>query len=80
MTRLEANQLLNEVKDGLDTIKKYVFSIGYEPINFGIIHSDLHFNKILIDEAGNLAVIDFDEAGFGHYLLDAAVTFDRAYS
>ena len=70
-------QQLNEVKHALSTIEKYVISIGYETINFGIIHSDLHFNNILINSAGNLAIIDFDEAGFGHYWLDVAVTFDE---
>lgn len=72
-------QQLNELKHGLDTIAKYIANIGYEKTNFGIIHSDLHFSNILIDSAGNLSVIDFDEAGFGHYWLDVAVTFDEFY-
>ena len=72
-------QQLNKVKYGLAEIEKYLISIGYETINFGIIHSDLHFNNILLDSTGNLAIIDFDEAGFGHYWLDVAVTFDEFY-
>ncbi|MEM8721632.1 MAG: phosphotransferase [Cyanobacteria bacterium P01_G01_bin.39] len=70
-------QQLNKVKHGLAEIEKYLISIGYETINFGIIHSDLHFNNILLDSKGNLAIIDFDEVGFAHYLLDVAVIFDE---
>ncbi|WP_019504870.1 phosphotransferase [Pleurocapsa sp. PCC 7319] len=72
-------QQLNQIKNGLDTLEKYLINIGYETNNFGIIHSDLHFNNILIDSTGQLAIIDFDEAGFGHYWLDIAVTFDEFY-
>ncbi|MGF1478419.1 MAG: phosphotransferase enzyme family protein [Cyanophyceae cyanobacterium] len=70
-------QQLNKVKHGLRAIEEYLASVGNETSNFGIIHSDLHFNNILIDSAGSLAVIDFDEAGFGHYWLDIAVTLDE---
>lgn len=72
-------QQLNKVEHGLAELEKYLISIGYKKIDFGIIHSDLHFNNILLDSTGNLAIIDFDEAGFGHYWLDVAVTFDEFY-
>jgi Ser/Thr protein kinase RdoA (MazF antagonist) len=38
---------------------------------WGLIHSDLRPSNIMID-AGNLTVIDFDDAGFGWYLYDFA--------
>lgn len=72
-------QQVNQLKHGLEVVEQYVANIGYEKINFGIIHSDLHFSNILIDSEGNLSVIDFEEAGFGHYWLDVAVTFDEFY-
>ncbi|MEO0839885.1 MAG: phosphotransferase [Cyanobacteria bacterium J06643_5] len=73
------NKQLNQLENGLEIIKQYIVNIGYEKTNFGIIHSDLNFSNILIDSAGNLSVIDFDEAGFGHYWLDLAVTLDEFY-
>lgn len=39
--------------------------------NFGLIHSDLHRGNIVID-SNNLGVIDFDDCGFGYFMMDIA--------
>jgi Ser/Thr protein kinase RdoA (MazF antagonist) len=46
------------------------------PMTWGLIHSDLRPSNIMID-AGELSVIDFDDAGFSWYLYDfaSALTF-----
>ena len=61
---------------GLQNIELRMDEVGYMPSNFGIIHSDLHFNNILLD-GENLSAIDFDDAGFGHYLFDIGTTFNE---
>ena len=42
------------------------------PQKQGIIHADLHFGNILVAQR-RLAVIDFDDCGFGFYAYDLAV-------
>jgi Ser/Thr protein kinase RdoA (MazF antagonist) len=39
---------------------------------FGLIHADLHLGNVLFG-AGEARPIDFDDAGFGHWLYDMAV-------
>lgn len=65
-----------DLVSGLQKIQTSMNGLGYTPRNFGIIHSDLHFSNILLD-GENLSVIDFDDAGFGHYLFDIGTTFNE---
>jgi Ser/Thr protein kinase RdoA (MazF antagonist) len=44
-----------------------------EPAHFGMIHADLHPGNLLVD-GERLSLIDFDDAAFGWYLYDLAVT------
>lgn len=48
--------------------------MGCEPSVFGLIHSDLH-PKNWLRQGRRLAVIDWDDLAFGHFLLDIAVIF-----
>ena len=41
--------------------------------NFGLIHADLNMHNVLVSEEGELALIDFDDAGFGWYAYEIAV-------
>jgi Ser/Thr protein kinase RdoA (MazF antagonist) len=43
------------------------------PEHFGMIHADLHHGNLIIDGEA-LSVIDFDDAAFGWYLFDLAVS------
>ncbi len=49
---------------------------GAGPERFGLIHADLRLANLLAED-GRLAVIDFDDCGFGWYLYDfaAAISF-----
>jgi Ser/Thr protein kinase RdoA (MazF antagonist) len=50
---------------------------GNDPSVFGLIHSDLHFANVIINDEGELSPIDFDELAYGHYLLDIAITLNE---
>jgi Ser/Thr protein kinase RdoA (MazF antagonist) len=45
---------------------------GAFPQKQGLIHADLHFDNVLVSQ-GDLAVIDFDDCGFGFHAYDLAV-------
>lgn len=47
--------------------------LGRERDVWGVIHADLHHGNRLVCAGGELAVIDFDDCSFGHYLYDIAV-------
>ena len=49
---------------------------GTDPRRFGLIHADLRLANLLL-EGDRLAVIDFDDCGFGWYMYDfaAAISF-----
>ncbi|MEM7292613.1 MAG: phosphotransferase, partial [Pseudomonadota bacterium] len=59
-----------------DTLEKRLAQWGTEPDRFGLIHADLRLANLLVDN-NNLAVIDFDDCGFGWFLYDfaAAISF-----
>lgn len=39
----------------------------------GLVHADLHAWNLLVDEAGGLTAIDFDDAVIGPYLFDLSI-------
>ncbi|GLV59724.1 homoserine kinase [Dictyobacter sp. S3.2.2.5] len=47
--------------------------LGEGSQHFGIIHSDLHFDNILLQN-DRCALIDFDDCALGYYLYDLAIT------
>jgi Ser/Thr protein kinase RdoA (MazF antagonist) len=49
-----------------------VESFGTAPDRYGLIHADMRLANLLVDGAGALTVIDFDDCGFGWFLYDLA--------
>jgi Ser/Thr protein kinase RdoA (MazF antagonist) len=48
-------------------------AIGRGPERFGLIHGDLGFENVLVSDDGTVAIIDFDDSGYGWYVHDFAV-------
>jgi Ser/Thr protein kinase RdoA (MazF antagonist) len=45
---------------------------------WGLIHADLHHGNFLLGPGGEIRAIDFDDAGWGHFLQDIAVPLSVA--
>lgn len=58
-----------------EQIGRALSSTGRQTLREGLIHGDLHSDNILTCESG-VGVIDFDDCGFGCYLLDIASVLD----
>lgn len=52
---------------------RVVATVPQGPADVGLIHADLHPWNVLVDDAGRLTAIDFDDAVVGPYLYDLAV-------
>jgi Ser/Thr protein kinase RdoA (MazF antagonist) len=59
-----------------EALEAELAAFGTAPERFGLIHADLRLANLLV-EGDRLAVIDFDDAGFGWFVYDfaAAVSF-----
>ena len=47
---------------------------GSGPDRFGLIHADMRLANLLVDSAGRVTLIDFDDSGFGWFLYDLAAS------
>ena len=52
-------------------VRERLDAFGIGPAVWGLTHADLHVSNLLIDH-GRVGVIDFDDCGWGYYLLDIA--------
>ncbi len=57
-------------------MERRLAAFGEGPDRFGLIHADLRLANLLVDD-GRIAVIDFDDCGFGWFAFDfaAAISF-----
>ena len=52
---------------------RVVVAVPQGPADVGLIHADLHAWNVLVDDAGRLTAIDFDDAVVGPYLYDLSI-------
>jgi Ser/Thr protein kinase RdoA (MazF antagonist) len=65
-------RLLGEVAD---RVQAALARIGTSPQAYGLVHADLHLGNVL-DHHGQARPLDFDDAAWGHYAMDLAITVD----
>jgi Ser/Thr protein kinase RdoA (MazF antagonist) len=65
-------RLLGEVAD---RVQAALTRLGTSPAVHGLVHADLHLGNVL-DHHGQARPLDFDDAAWGHYALDLAITVD----
>jgi Ser/Thr protein kinase RdoA (MazF antagonist) len=58
-----------------DRVQVTLAELGTGPQAFGLVHGDLHLGNVL-DDDGQARPLDFDDACFGHYAMDLAITVD----
>jgi Ser/Thr protein kinase RdoA (MazF antagonist) len=68
----EVRRLLGEVADRVEAV---LAELGTGPAVHGLVHADLHLGNVL-DHRGEARPLDFDDAAWGHYAMDLAVTVD----
>lgn len=62
---------------GQERLYETLSALDTGPSSFGLIHADLHLRNVLVD-GDRLTLIDFDDAGFGWYLHELAVSLNPA--
>ena len=56
-----------------EVVERVVATVPQAPADLGLLHADLHPWNLLVDDAGRLTAIDFDDAVVGPYLYDLAI-------
>jgi Ser/Thr protein kinase RdoA (MazF antagonist) len=69
------DSLLQLVERAVARVERALDVMGTSPAVWGLIHGDLHADNLAVD-ASAIGIIDFDDAGWGHYLYDVATLLD----
>ena len=56
----------------IDYVVAALDQLGTTHANYGVIHADLHLGNVLVHD-GEIAIMDFEQLGRGHYLYDLTV-------
>ncbi|MBI9042825.1 phosphotransferase, partial [Lutibacter sp.] len=63
----------DEILKKLNERMKKISSFPKNTDNYGLIHTDLHFGNMVIDNFGNLTFFDFDDSAYKHFISDIAI-------
>jgi Ser/Thr protein kinase RdoA (MazF antagonist) len=73
----EATDLLaaspDPAREKLATLIAELHRLPISPIDFGLIHDDLHYANFLIHPDGNVTIIDFDDCVYGWFAMDVSM-------
>ena len=61
------------ILDALNNHIKKILEIPKHRDNYGLIHTDLHFGNMVMDDNFNLTFFDFDDASYKHFISDIAI-------
>ncbi len=61
------------ILDALNNQIEKIVSTPTNKDNYGLIHTDLHFGNMVIDDSLNLTFFDFDDAAYMHFISDIAI-------
>jgi Ser/Thr protein kinase RdoA (MazF antagonist) len=71
-TSLLANSS-DPAREKLAELLNYLTTLPKPPEDYGLIHDDLHFANFLVRSDGQVTVIDFDDCGYGWFVIDVAM-------
>jgi Ser/Thr protein kinase RdoA (MazF antagonist) len=57
-----------------EMVRRRLLGFGTDPECYGLIHADMAFENVLVDDTGQTVVIDFDDGGPGWFAYDLAVS------
>lgn len=57
-----------------EAVRRHLTAASRDRDHFGLIHADLSFENVLVQDDGTTVLIDFDDGGFGWFLYDMAVS------
>jgi Ser/Thr protein kinase RdoA (MazF antagonist) len=66
-------QLFGEVATSVQAV---LAQLSTDPQAYGLVHADLHLGNVL-DHHGEARPLDFDDASWGHYAMDLAITVEN---
>jgi amicoumacin kinase len=73
------NSLHNEMRKIYENLLQGLLSYSITKDTYGLIHNDFHQGNLIVSNAGNIVVIDFDDCSFNWFAQDIAVFFYHAY-
>ena len=76
-TMLEVERVLPAsealVREKFQDLMGHIGKLSRNEESYGLIHQDAHAGNLLVDEAGNIVLFDFDDCTYGWFVYDIAV-------
>jgi len=76
----EIHDVVERLRDTVDPGRNKLLALIDElkclpqtPVDYGLIHDDLHFANFLVQPSGKVTIIDFDDCVYGWFAMDVAM-------